>query len=56
MRAKTWQPPWLWFTTVQRARVWTNLALALASSVALAADATLGITATADWLWHLAVS
>lgn len=36
--------------------VWTNLAMALASSVTLAADAALGVTATADRLWQLAIS
>ena len=38
-----------------RAGVWTDLALTLSSSVALVADAALGVTATADRLWHLAV-
>lgn len=36
--------------------VWTNLAMALASGITLAADAALGVTATADWLWQLVVS
>lgn len=54
---KAWQLwLWLWFRASLRAGVWTNLTLALASSVTLAADAAPGITATANWLWHLAVS
>lgn len=49
--------PW-WWTELDHTegRALTDLALALTSGVTLAADAAVGVTATAHHLWHLTIS